>query len=60
MPDNTQDRGHQDRQKGAANEDYEMNYLMDKLGVTKEEVRNAIAEVGNDRQKVEEYLRSRK
>ena len=59
MPDNTQDRGQRDRQRIDADELYEMNYIVDKLGVTKEEVRNAIAEVGNNREKVEEYLRGR-
>jgi hypothetical protein len=59
MPDNREDRGQRDRSRIDADEDYEMNYIVDKLGVTKEEVRNAIAQVGNNREKVEEFLRGK-
>ncbi|MBO9571072.1 MAG: DUF3606 domain-containing protein [Chitinophagaceae bacterium] len=59
MPDNRENRGQRDRQRIDADELYEMNYIADKLGVSKEEVRNAIAEVGNNREKVEEYLRGK-
>jgi len=34
--------------------------MAEKMGVSPEEVRTAILEVGNDRQKLEEYLRKGK
>src|SRR3954451_13602006 len=37
-----------------------MRYLREKLHVTDEQIRNAIATVGNDRKQVEEYLKERK
>ncbi len=39
---------------------YDLSYLEDKLGVTRDHVKVAIAVVGNDAAKVEEYLNSRK
>lgn len=59
MPDNKNLRGKQDRQRVAANEDYELDYLRKKFGVTTTKVLEAIHAVGNDRHKVEEYLREK-
>lgn len=36
-----------------------MRYLAEKMGVSEEEVRLAIQQVGNNREKVEEYLNRR-
>lgn len=57
MADNKDLRDGRDRQRVAGNEDYEVQYLAEKLNVSAEEVRRAIEKVGNSREKVEEYLR---
>jgi len=55
------DRGRaEDRERIATNQEWEMRYLREKLHVTDEQIRNAIATVGNDRKQVEEYLKGRK
>ncbi|AOM80014.1 DUF3606 domain-containing protein [Pedobacter steynii] len=57
MPDNKDKTGGQDRNKVAADQEYEVSYLATKLGVSKAEVLEAIKAVGNDRQKIEAYLK---
>ena len=57
MADNKDLRDGRDRERVAGNEDYEVNYLAQKLNVSAEEVRKAIQQVGNNREKVEEFLR---
>ena len=57
MADNKDLRDGRDRERVAGNEDYEVNYLAEKLNVSEEEVRKAIQQVGNSREKVEEHLR---
>jgi len=52
-----ENRGWRDRQRVAAQEDLEVDYLRRKFGVTSTKVLDAIRAVGNDRQAVEEYLR---
>lgn len=59
MPDRRNKRGDSDRKK-VSNEDHELRYMAQKVGVSMDEVRNAIQQVGNDRRKVEEYLQSHK
>ncbi len=59
MADNTQIRDERDRSRVSASESYELSYLEEKLGKSREEVKAAIKAVGNDRDKVEEYLRSK-
>ena len=59
MADDKNMRGQQDRNRVAGNEDYELNYLAQKLNASKEEVKAAIAAVGNDRDKVEQYLKGK-
>ena len=56
MADNKDLRDGRDRERVAGNEEYEINYLAQKLNVTSEEVRRAIQQVGNNREKIEEYL----
>jgi hypothetical protein len=56
MSDDKNKQDARDRNQVAGNEDYEVDYLADKLNVSKERVKEAIKAVGNDRQKVEEYL----
>lgn len=60
MPDNKDMRSQQDRNRAAGEQDYELSFLEEKLGASREEVKAAIEAVGNDRNKVEEYLKERK
>lgn len=46
-----------DRSRVSGSEEYELQYLAEKLNVSTEEVRKAIEQVGNSREKVEEFLR---
>lgn len=48
-----------DRSRVSGSEEYELQYLAEKLNVSTDEVRKAIEQVGNSREKVEEYLRGR-
>jgi hypothetical protein len=57
MPDNKDSRDQRDRNRVAGDENYELSYLQEKLGVSREQIRSAIEAVGNNREKVEEYLR---
>ncbi|MDB5205255.1 MAG: hypothetical protein JWR72_330 [Flavisolibacter sp.] len=57
MADNKDLQDGRDRGKVAGDEEYEVSYLAEKLNVSAEEVKKAIEEVGNNREKVEERLR---
>jgi hypothetical protein len=57
MSDDKNIQDGRDRSKVDGNESYELSYLEEKLGVSREQVRKAIEEVGNSREKVEEYLK---
>ena len=57
MADNKNLKDQRDRTKASTAQEYELSYLEEKLGKTREEVKSAIAAVGNDRKKVEEYLK---
>ncbi|MDB5344217.1 MAG: hypothetical protein JWP89_2594 [Schlesneria sp.] len=52
--------GRQDRAQVNPNEEYEVEHLAQKFGVSPAKVRQAEQAVGKSRQKVEEYLTSRK
>jgi hypothetical protein len=56
MSDDKNKTDGRDRSRVAGEENYELAYLEEKLGVSREKVREAIAAVGNDREKVEAYL----
>ncbi|HWJ29000.1 MAG TPA: DUF3606 domain-containing protein [Flavisolibacter sp.] len=59
MTDNKNRRDGRDRTRVSGSEDYELQYLAEKLNVSNEEIRKAIEQVGNNREKIEEYLRGR-
>lgn len=59
MSDNKNMQDGRDRSKVNGNESYELSYLEEKIGVSRDQVREAIDTVGNSRAKVEEYLRSK-
>lgn len=46
----------QDRAKVASGQDHEVNYEAEKEGVSRQEVRRAVKEVGNSRKAVEKKL----
>ena len=60
MRGDTKRGGRGDRNKIAGGQEHEVKYMAQKLNVTEEEVKRAIKQVGNNRQKVEEYLRGKK
>lgn len=60
MADNKNKTDERDRSKVAGGQSYELSYLQDKLGVTREQVEAAIQAVGNDRIRVEQYLTQNK
>lgn len=50
----------EDRDRIATDQEWEMRYMREKYHVTNEQIKNAIATVGNNRQRVEEYLKERR
>jgi hypothetical protein len=60
MADNKDARDGRDRSRVSGSEEYELQYMAEKLNVSREEVRRAIEQVGNDRMKVEEFLKGNK
>lgn len=57
MSDDKSKRGPEDRRRINPNEDYEVNYEAEKLGVSAERVREAIKKVGDSREAVEKEIR---
>jgi hypothetical protein len=60
MPDDKNIRDQRDRNRVAGDEQWEISYMMEKTGASREAVEKAIAAVGNNREKVEEYLKNRR
>ena len=60
MSDNKNIQDGRDRSKVAGNEEYEIEYLANKLNVTTKTIRESIQEVGNSREKIEEHVRKRR
>lgn len=56
MSDNKKNTDGHDRSKVAGEEDYELSYLEEKLGVSRQKVKEAVKAVGNKRKDVEAYL----
>ena len=56
MPTETNRGRAQDRAKVAGGQDYEVNYEAGKIGASKDNVRQAVKDVGNSRKKVEQKL----
>ena len=54
MPDDKSKVGEPDRSRVAADQDYEVGYLAGKYGLSAQQVRQLIARVGNDREKLEQ------
>ncbi|KRA57557.1 hypothetical protein ASD89_07825 [Caulobacter sp. Root656] len=60
MADNLQDRGPQDRARINVNEPHELAYWTGKFGVTADQLRNTVTQVGVSADAVEQALRSRR
>lgn len=58
MADDKTKKGYHDRGRVSADEPYELAYLEKDLNVSREEVQQAIKKVGNNREKVEKYLKA--
>ncbi len=52
MADNKNKRGPADRRKVAGNEGYEVNYFANKHDISREQARNLIKKIGNNRDKL--------
>ena len=59
MPDNPNIRGDGDRQRINVDQEHEVRYWSQKLGVTAEELRTAVKDVGPMAAAVEQRLRAR-
>ncbi|MGG7664107.1 DUF3606 domain-containing protein [Dyadobacter sp. BHUBP1] len=57
MADDKLKKDFRDRNKIAADEDYELDYVANEHGVSRQDVLGAIKAVGNDRSKVQLYLK---
>jgi hypothetical protein len=49
-----------DRKKVAGGQEWEVAYMREKFNVSSQQVTGAVKAVGNSREKVEEYLKSKK
>ena len=57
MPDDKKKPGGQDRTRINVNEDYELRDWSKKFGVTKDELKKAVAKVGTSAEAVKKHLR---
>lgn len=60
MSDNKQQTGGQDRKRINVNEDYRLRDWSKKFGVTADELKAAVAKVGDSAEAVEQHLKGRK
>jgi hypothetical protein len=60
MPDDTSRSGGQDRRRISLDEDYEVRDWSKKFGVTPEQLRAAVAAVGNESAAVEAHLKDQR
>ena len=56
MPNQSSRGRSQDRAKVAGGQDHEVRYEAEKTGASKKDVKDAVREVGNSREKVEKKL----
>jgi hypothetical protein len=52
MPDNKDMTDSRDRKRVAGGQDYEVDYLVDQAGITREQAREMIKRYGNNREKL--------
>jgi len=58
MPDNKHKTDNRDRLKVASGQDYEVAYLVEKTGISREQALKLIERYGNDRQTLMKHARS--
>ena len=58
MADDKNLKDDRDRSRVSGSEEYELQYLAEKLNVSTEEIRKAIEKVGNNRESIENFLKS--
>lgn len=58
MSDNLQDRGTPDRKLISMEEAHEVRYWTQRFGVSEDQLRRAVEQVGHSADRVEEHLRS--
>jgi len=58
MSDNKMNIGGADRRRISLDEDYEVRYWANKFGVTRDELKKVVRQVGDNPQAVEDYLRA--
>jgi uncharacterized protein DUF3606 len=59
MPDDKNNRGAQDRSRISLNQDYEVRYWTEALGVSRERLEELVRKYGNSAQKIREALKAR-
>jgi uncharacterized protein DUF3606 len=59
MPDDKNNRGAQDRSRISLNQDYEVRYWTETLGVSRERLEELVRKHGNSAQKIREALKAR-
>lgn len=57
MADDRNLKDGRDRSRVSGSEEYELQFLAEKLNVSTDEIRKAIKQVGTNREKIEEYLK---
>ena len=57
MADDKNIQDGRDRSRVSGSEEYELQHLAEKLNVSTDEVRRAIEQVGNSREKIEEFIK---
>ena len=58
MSDNKMNIGGADRRRISLDEDYEVRYWANKFGVTRDELKKVVRQVGDNPQAVEDYLKA--
>ncbi len=58
MPDFKSNADNRDRMRVAGGEDYEVDYLVEKAGITREQARDLIKRYGNDRATLMKHARN--
>ena len=58
MPDDKSKTDNRDRMRVAGGEDYEVDYLVEKAGITRNQARDLIKRYGNDRETLMKHARN--
>jgi hypothetical protein len=60
MSDNKRNVGGRDRQRISLTQDYEVRYWANKFGISREQLKKIVRQVGDNPQAVEDYLKGEK